>query len=102
MKCLMVKTLLSNTRPALLFTFFNGIKTLGGECAIEKQVVFSVFLSKTIEDDKLNIVAFVTMSTDKSGPVLIVTPDLAIMSLLHPHPLALILNFSKSLARTEY
>lgn len=47
-----------------------------------------------MEDDKLNIVAFVTMSLDKSGPVLIVAPDLAVMSLLHPHPLALILNFS--------
>lgn len=98
----MVKALLSNTRPALLFTFLNSIETLGGVCAIEKQVFFCVFSSKTIEDDKLNRVVFVIMSLDKSGPVLIVAPDVAIMSLLHPHPLALILNFSKSLARTEY
>lgn len=63
---------------------------------------FLAFFIKDNRGDKLNIVAFVTMSLDKSVPVLIVAPDLAVMSLLHPHPLALILSFSKLLARTEY
>lgn len=91
LKRLMANTIPSDTRPALLFTFPNS----GRRMCDWKASGLSRFPKKTKDDDKFKTVAFVTLSSDVFGQSPIAAPDLYVMSLIHPPPLALILTFFK-------